>query len=761
MQATDEKPGLDSDPQEDRSVAYKMGLLVGALVVWAGETAQELIAEHREASRRDRDERREKLIKEAVDGILARPEFSHSVTVHGSRQHVVEHIQKNEKEIFNELWDHYNQMVRDLIKGASIAGLFLLLILIGIKGLISKWEDNNAAGKRGFPSTLWLEEAHRSLGDAGFWALGIVAGFLVSIVVADLLLDLRSYLRETFEAREDTKESLTPHVRVAVNEWSDEKSPTELRFEEAPGLSSTGDGKYLVERDEHRRIRSLVRELGASAVAISGPRGAGKSTLLRGLAEHYDSPQDLFIALEAPSSYQPKEFVITLYQQLCTCIQRKASGLADSTTRRFANNAITTLRFVAILLSLVILVSQWTPIETWLNSQLPAHLLPRNGWQAAAYLALVLVVRTLLETLRPRRGMRGAAELVQRAAAESSKLRFLQNVAIESSGVFKASFGFDLGRKHTKQLLEQATSMPDLVQSYRSLATDAVSWWRHNEGRGEGNLVVVIDELDRVTDVEAAERFINDVKGIFGIIHCTYLVTVSEDALAQFERRMVGIRPVLDSTFDEVVRLPILTFAQSREILARRLVGFPQAFIALCHALSGGIPRDLIRTARGLIDARRTTGQDHLVPLAQEVVRKEIATLKSGLIGRINSDATEPNSLDLLRLLADSEWPDSDPGGLLRAAAEVLPSARNPESRTRISMQLGVALYYYATILEIFEEFAYQMPWEARQIAERLAVARSVMPTSVDLAYVHIQRLRSEVGFEGLAYGGAERNSAE
>jgi hypothetical protein len=698
---------------------------------------------------------------ESVEGILRRPEFSHSVRVHGSHAHVLNYIHQNEDEFFSEHWESYNALIKGLLKVAGAVGLFLVVILLGLKGLASKWHGNDGAGKHEFPSTFWFEEVHQLFGDTGFWALGIVGAFILLLVAAGLIVELRNHLIDIVGARGHIKEMLTPPVRVAINEWSDEKSPTELRFEEAPGLSSTTDSKYLIERDEHRRIRSLIRELGASAVAISGPRGAGKSTLLRSLAQHYDSPHDLFISLEAPSSYQPKEFVITLYRHLCESIEHEASDLADSTAKRLANRLLTLLRLVAILLTLVIAISQWTPIEQWLTSQLTAGLVPNNGWQAAAYAALVMVIRSLLGLMRPKRGRAGAAELARRAASESSRLRFLQNIAIENSGVLKASFGFDLGRKRTKQLLEQAASMPDLVQSYRSLAADAIAWWRRSAGRGEGNLVIVIDELDRVTDVDAAERFINDVKGIFGIEHCTYLVTVSEDALAQFERRMVGIRPVLDSTFDEVVRLPILSFAQSRDILARRLVGFPQAFIVLCHALSGGIPRDLIRTARGLIDARQITGQDHLVPLAHEIVNQEVERLKSGLIGRVNTQAVEADSFTLLKLLADPEWPERGSAGYLRAAAKLLPSAKNPDHRNRISMQLGVALYYYATIIEIFETFGYDLSARADHIAGRLAVARSVMPTSVDLAYVHVQQLRLQLGFGEITYGGLEGRAAD
>ncbi|MDG4840821.1 hypothetical protein O7631_30205 [Micromonospora sp. WMMD967] len=752
----DEDLGASPPIINDRSIAFRVGRILGVLAALIRREVEALIARCRQTSRQVRDNRRNDLLVESVQAILRRSEFSHSVKVHESQSHVLYYIQENEEEFYTEHWNAYNDLLKQALKAVGLTVLSLFAVAILAQAAFDDWRINDEAGKKDFPSTAWLSAIHGSLGSSGFWAIGLASGMLLLFCIMVAWAEISSRLTKAIRARYGIQEQLIPHVRVAINDWTDEVSPTKLRFEEAPGLGSVADARYLVERGEARRIRTLIRELGASAVAISGPRGAGKSTLLRSLAQNHSSSQDLYIGLEAPSSYQPREFVLTLYQSLCDCIAENALELVDSSARRITNRLITVARLAALLLAMLAVASQLPTINELVSVKLPDSVLPSNWWQVAAYSTFLLLLREFLEIVRPRRGWTGAAELVNRAQIEAQRLRFLQNVSVESSGTIKASFGFDLGRKRTRQLLEQAASMPELVRSYRSLASDTILWWRRHEGHGAGSLIVVIDELDRVTDVDGAERFINDVKGIFGIEHCTYLVTVSEDALAQFERRMVGIRPVLDSTFDEVIRLSILDITQSREILARRLVGFPQVFIALCHALSGGIPRDLIRTARSLIDARQTIGNDDLVPLAHEVIHQEIARFKSGMIGRINSANAETGSLALLRLLADPEWPERDVGGLLRAATDLLPEKEDTGPPNLISMQLGVALYYYATTIETFEAFGYRISDDASYAAEKLALTRSVMPTSVDLAYVHLQRLRVQVGFDEDVYGELE-----
>ena len=111
--------------------------------------------------------------------------------------------------------------------------------------------------------------------------------------------------------------------------------------------------------------------------------------------------------------------------------------------------------------------------------------------------------------------------------------------------------------------------------------------------------------LDKIADGNQAIELINGLKDLFHIRNTHFLVSVSQDALISFALRGVPVRDVFDSSFDQVVRLKPFTPADSTELLSRRVIRFPIAAALLCHVVSGGLPRELIRTARSCVELRR------------------------------------------------------------------------------------------------------------------------------------------------------------
>ncbi len=93
---------------------------------------------------------------------------------------------------------------------------------------------------------------------------------------------------------------------------------------------------------------------------------------------------------------------------------------------------------------------------------------------------------------------------------------------------------------------------------------------------------------------ESAERFLNDIKAIFGVPHCLYLVSVSDDALTAFDKRAFVARTAFDSAFDDVISVSYLAFEAAKNLLRARVAGLPDPMIAACHVISGGLPRDLM-----------------------------------------------------------------------------------------------------------------------------------------------------------------------
>ena len=83
-------------------------------------------------------------------------------------------------------------------------------------------------------------------------------------------------------------------------------------------------------------------------------------------------------------------------------------------------------------------------------------------------------------------------------------------------------------------------------------------------------------------------------------------------------------RDAFDSSFDAVIELQRLTCMESHAILSERAIGFPKSLSAICHAWSGGLPRDLIRVSRRCVELRRTTKISRIDYLASLAVSQDI-----------------------------------------------------------------------------------------------------------------------------------------
>jgi len=72
-----------------------------------------------------------------------------------------------------------------------------------------------------------------------------------------------------------------------------------------------------------------------------------------------------------------------------------------------------------------------------------------------------------------------------------------------------------------------------------------------------------------------------------------------------------------------------LDLPESGDLLEHRVIGLPAAFIALCHVLPGGLPRDLLRVARAIftIHGDRARTKIELAEATYAVIKDEIRAL--------------------------------------------------------------------------------------------------------------------------------------
>jgi hypothetical protein len=331
------------------------------------------------------------------------------------------------------------------------------------------------------------------------------------------------------------------------------------------------------------------------------------------------------------------------------------------------------------------------------------------------------------------------------------QLRYLRTYTTSWSASLTPRSFLALARGSAKQRAEQPVALPELVDSFRGYSARVASWQRSARG-GEGRVVIGIDEVDKIRDSDRAEAFLNDIKAIFGTPGCLYLVSLSEDAMADFARRTPSIRSTFDSAFDELVPVGPMTYRHSEQLLFKRVTGVPRPFIALCHVLAGGLPRDLVRAARALIDATPATGEKPLPDTAGDLIRRELESLRQASVRHLAENAGPG---PLLAALHDRQWPGATPRQFTDASMQMAGAARESESDStrQLCRELIVSLSFYATALEAFGHAALDRLLTCLKdrnyaIIDDLAAARYAMRVNAGLAHRLLEqyRLQNEIG---------------
>ncbi len=317
----------------------------------------------------------------------------------------------------------------------------------------------------------------------------------------------------------------------------------------------------------------------------------------------------------------------------------------------------------------------------------------------------------------------------------------------------------------------------------------------------KGRLIVGIDELDKLPSDEKARQFLNELKAIFGVRGCYYLISISEEAMASFDRRGLPFRDVFDSSFDDVVNVSYLSLLDAQRLLNRRVV-LPIPFTCLCYCLSGGLARDLIRAARNAVEAqpkrpndpedgrvpigrRRATrrknqeDQDKRTPLrideaANRLVGEEVRLKTAATVATLRAVELEPEVTEVARwcnrtqkcdpishavLLDQCRW--CSDGGSFRPGTsedpEELLAAR--QMLFRLTRELCGFYYYAATVLEFFHEGLDEQqvkdavdPKVGDRSFDLLATSRQAFGINPGLAWEAVSAFRQAWGFVDLPF---------
>ncbi|GLZ28892.1 hypothetical protein Lesp02_10820 [Lentzea sp. NBRC 105346] len=589
----------------------------------------------------------------------------------------------------------------------------------------------------------WWQRLDRRLFNMGISASTLLAGNLVGGAVALLaegLVELLDRLTPpdvdseldglTFEwERAVLADGVMPAMRAAINLRLEPLEWLSLVVTDTPGLVHAQDDKYTVDTESLLRFAEAEKRVREGAIGLAGPRGSGKSALL--LRHTRDAPNRIACLVSAPVRYEPRDFVLHLYGELCLEVIRVLGGQGARdhpdwpglVARRARNLRLAQLCWVLLVTAAVLgvayvgvgvalgfsgpMTALRNLIGTWWflpglalavagAANIGLWVLRWTGW-TVPWQRVGAALGAFGERLKWPRPKTDEELLVRLAEQDLKQIRFLQTHTTGWSGKLTVPVKADLTVTRSTQLAQRPLTHPELVDRLRRFLDRVVATLQPKDDRPA--VVIAIDELDKVEAAEDAHRFVNEIKGVFGVPGCQFLVSVSEEALTVFERRGLALRDAFDSAFDEIVRVGYLSLRDAHELLQVRVIGMSEPFRYLCHALSGGLPRELIRVARTMAALAGPDVMPSLGEVAERIVVDELRRRATSIQEVAAQLGTGPDVAEFVRTI-HACVANPTPVMLLRNA----PAAQEGDTPlARLRLESRVYLRYVATLLQVFD----------------------------------------------------------
>lgn len=330
---------------------------------------------------------------------------------------------------------------------------------------------------------------------------------------------------------------------------------------------------------------------------------------------------------------------------------------------------------------------------------------------------------------RPQRRWRRQDAVAALTHQHLRNIQYLQTHTSGWSGKVTLAGSSEAGWSRQTQRERRPQTYPELVGALR----DLLAAFAQSEGVSPA-VIIAIDELDKIESADDAQRFVNGIKGIFGAPGTQFLVSVSEDALASFERRGLPVRDAFDSAFHEIVRVDYLTLGDTAELLSSRVLRLPEPFKWLVHCMSGGLPRDVVRTARAMV---ALTSQDEPPPSLDEVcaalVADDLARKSHAFQLACRDIGDSPEVTEFIRSLRKLRADE-------RFLLTLLPHLRKDGELATLSRQAAAFVYYLATLLEVFRRD--KVDSHGKDTFELLARARQSLAVHPRLTWLQVDEFR-------------------
>lgn len=661
-----------------------------------------------------------------------------------------------------------------------------------------RFEFTNDAIRKYFSDPARLPEVRREISALTGWALGnpeIRESYrYAGADRSDIEQAVSSLATETILAGQPfvvdavMRQAVLERVRVRLNELGHRSAfEQSLVAREAPGLGAVIDPSQVILTRTMDDLARLIDRIPSASLGISGIRGIGKSTLIRWLCTERNASGQapaLGIYVTAPVEYNARDFLVHLYITLCKAVLAD-DRFTDHRARQHRDLWRAALVFVLAIAGTGVyyhhdvdreVTAKWTHVQSYL-------------WSAAAsvlFTGALFVLMSVVNGMRRRRG--GGRRRTSLEATARDRLHHLRYQVVETTGQagkLTGPFGLSFSGSRSRQITENQMTLPELVDSYREFAELTVSALQESAqldgpvAIAQVRLVVGIDEIDRIEDAGNAEKFLNDIKAIFGTPNCFYVASLSADALANFERRVLSTRTAFDTTFDTVLRIGPLELGTARQVLERRAIGLPYPFITLCYVLSGGVPRELMRIARSIFDIRndarfasadeKDAGAVACAVIAPRVISREMESLRQGLMP-LATQLNVPGATELIGLLDDPDWPSGETQDDLAKLTKIIgqralfqDETGNTAAAVKVCDGLAAASFFFLSVDELFRtrlgqivadlrlyDAAHDQGSDQASSIHLLARARTAIGVNPALAVTRIQVARKGYGLPGL-----------
>jgi Cdc6-like AAA superfamily ATPase len=544
-----------------------------------------------------------------------------------------------------------------------------------------------------------------------------------------------------------------PLLRTLINERMTPLLWSTFAVSDAPGLDRVRDSQYTVATRSTTRFLDIARQIRTGAIGIAGARGVGKTTVIDYYCPRWqESP--ITVVVSAPVHYDPREFVLHLYAELCRTMIDWLGGQRD-VNRHFARRCARYLVLAALGLLAAVLYT-WAVVGPDVLShpdRIPQPWLPL--WPTGLLLigsvgSLVLALPGAVFLTRHNQALSRLwrwlftdqntidDDVVAIARQHLTRIRFLQTRTTGWSGKLTTPMSAEFGVTGSTQRAEQPLTYPEVVHELREFLA-----WMVERTAGDPAVVVAVDELDKIDDPERAQQFINEIKGIFGVNRTQFLVSLSDDALASFERRGLPIRDAFDSAFDEIVRIEPLSLEDTCTLLKSRVIGVSDLFCALAHCMAGGLARDIIRTARSM---RAVAGDDDAADIEQVCVGLVAADLQRKAHAFQQATSKLGGAIYATNFIRTLRGLRAAPATLLTASSALLPAGGSQDD-PELHWQAATYVYHCATLLEVFTgDLTADRFTERRAVLETLAAAKQELGTHPQLAWLLVDEFREAWG---------------